>query len=135
MKGYVGIPFVDGGRDRAGCDCWGLVRLVYADHAGIDLPAYGEVSSHELLAVTRSLQEGARNEAWKRADAEPRRALDVVLMKRLDKPGSVPTHVGVMLDAKRVLHVEEETDSVAVVISHPSVASRLIGFYRHRDLS
>lgn len=134
MNGYVGIPFVDGGRDRSGCDCWGLVRIVYAEQACIDLPSYGEIGAHELLAVTRALDAGMLDETWRRVDGETRRPLDVVVMKRLDKAGAVPVHVGVMLDARRVLHVEEATDSVAVAVTHPSVAGRIVGFYRHRDL-
>ena len=34
---YVGLPWRIGGRDRRGLDCFGLVRLVLAEQAGIIL--------------------------------------------------------------------------------------------------
>lgn len=133
LRGYVGIPFVDGGRDRAGCDCWGLVRLVHADH-GVDLPSYGDISAAELLAIAREMRSATDGEPWRKVDGEARRPLDVVVMSRLDAPGTIPIHVGVMVDDRRVLHVLERTDSHMVPLSHWSIAPRVIGIYRHRDL-
>ena len=132
---YVGIPFVDGGRERSGCDCWGLLRLVYREEAGIELPSYGEIGAHELMAISRELSRGMIDQTWRRVDGEAPRFLDVAVMKRLDKTGAVPVHVGVMLDRRRLLHVEVETDSVLIPANHPSIASRLVGFYRHRDIA
>lgn len=132
---FVGIPFRDGGRDRSGCDCWGLVRLVHAELAGVDLPAYGEIAASNLLAIVRAMDTGAQDAAvWRRVDDLPRRALDVVTMRGFGATGRAPLHVGVMLDPRRLLHVEESTDSVTVPLDHPSVAGRLLGFHRHADL-
>lgn len=39
---YIGILFVEHGRTREGCDCWGLLRLVYREEFGIELPGYDE---------------------------------------------------------------------------------------------
>lgn len=135
MKGYVGVPFLDGGRDRSGWDCWGTVCTAYREEAGIELPSYGEISASELLRITRQMQAGAISETWRRVDAEPRRKLDVVLMKNIDEAGSIPIHVGVMRDDRAVIHVEIATDTVAVPLTHPSITGRIMGFYRHKDLS
>lgn len=135
-EGYVGITFRDGGRDRGGCDCWGLVRLMHLEEAGIELPSYGEIGSDELLAIARTMA-GATSagDVWRRVDEEPRRRLDVVVMKGLDEAARVPVHVGVMLDGKRMLHTERHVDSHSVLLDHPSVRSRIVGIYRHRSLS
>jgi hypothetical protein len=39
----------------------------------------------------------------------------------------------VMIDARRMLHVEEGTDSVVVPLSHQSVQHRLESFWRHKS--
>jgi cell wall-associated NlpC family hydrolase len=132
-SGYVGIPFVDGGRDRTGCDCWGLVRIVFADN-GIDLPSYGEIAASEMLAIAREIGGAISGDPWRRVDGDPRRAMDVAVMRRAGEASRVAIHVGVMLDARRLLHIELSKDSHIVPLTHHSVAARVIGFYRHRDL-
>lgn len=37
-KSYLGVPYVYGGNGRSGIDCSGLVRAVYKQAYGIDLP-------------------------------------------------------------------------------------------------
>lgn len=134
--GFVGIPFVDGGRDRSGCDCWGLVRIVFAERAGIDLPSYGDISANELLRIAREMSTvTSSGEIWRRVDGEARKPLDVVLMKRLSEVSRVPVHVGVMSTPSRVLHTVIAADSHTVPLTDPSIRTRIIGFFRHRDLA
>lgn len=40
---YINIPFKHRGRDFNGCDCFGLVRLIYEQERGILLPDYLEI--------------------------------------------------------------------------------------------
>jgi cell wall-associated NlpC family hydrolase len=124
---YVGLPFVDGGRNRAGVDCWGLVRLVLAEQAGVDVPTYGEISAHDLARVTGTIRAAiAGDQTWRQVEHPG--VFDVAVMR------GNPLHVGIMIDTRRVLHVESTTAAVQIPVTHPSVRHRLIGFYRHRDL-
>ena len=130
---YVGLPFVDGGRDRAGVDCWGLVCLVFADRLGITLPGYGEISAAELLRVSRAMAEYRDAGPW-RPVYRPA-AFDVVLMRgTTEHHGSlvgVPCHVGVMADGQSLLHITHASSVVLVPRDHPSVRFRSLGVYRH----
>ena len=37
---YIGLPFVEGGRDRSGLDCYGLLRLVINERYAGSVPEY-----------------------------------------------------------------------------------------------
>ena len=121
---YVGIPFLDGGRDMAGLDCWGLVRLIYAQELDIDLPDYGEVSAKDLLRVARSLDDGS--ERWLSVD-DPAE-FDLVAMRFYDR--AWVGHVGVMVDARTMIHTEDKTAVAVVPVSHFSVRCRIASYRR-----
>ena len=135
---FVGLPYVDGGRDRRGCDCWGLVRLVFAERAGIELPGYGDTSAADLSAVAREVADGAEKDPWRPVFRHDVRAFDVVVMAgRFRSGGShrrAAVHVGVMADTMRVLHVEKRTAAVLMPLTHQFIRHRLLGIYRHKDL-
>jgi cell wall-associated NlpC family hydrolase len=115
---YIGLTY-----DRA--HCWELVRRVYADRLGIDLPTYAEIDARNLAAVSRVMQSDAQGEAWQ-AVSDPR-AFDVVLLSGRSRVA----HVGVMVDATRVLHTEKATGCVLVQVTNPLIAGRVLGYRRH----
>lgn len=122
---YIGLPFADGGRGPAEFDCWGLVRAVYSDRLGVELPAYGEISARDLVKVARAMRDGA-DDGWLQVSEQ--RELDVVLMR--NGSGGAVVHVGVMVNSTRLLHVEAATASAVVPLKHFSVRGRIVGFRR-----
>ena len=59
---YSKIPYVDGGRDRTGLDCWGLVREVLHQHFNVPLlPKFGQVAAANKLGMTAGYHELAVN--------------------------------------------------------------------------
>lgn len=101
---YVGLPFAKRGRSRHGLDCYGLVRLVLRDMAGLDLPRFDvwdtreKVLARETCGMTRVARGGER-------------ALDVVIMTADQWRGGrwckAPLHMGVVVARGQVLHIEE----------------------------
>ena len=120
---YIGVPFVDGGRDLAGFDCWGAIWLAYAER-GIDLPDYGEISALDLRRVAREIEGG--QEAWQPVE-EPRE-FDVVLLRLYNRRWI--GHVGLMVDGRRMLHTEKACSAVVVPLNHYTVRDRIAGFRR-----
>lgn len=128
---YIGKPFEDGGRGPEAYDCWGLVAAVYRDVFGIELPSYGEISASDLIAIAREMRTAPDADPW-RLVREPR-AGDVCVMRLPSR--SWPGHVGVMVDRERVMHVERATHVCTVPTTHPMIASRVLGYRRHRVLA
>jgi len=123
---YISIPFADGGRDRYGCDCWGLVRLVLSERYGKHLPSFGGeyASASDAATVSRIFDERRPMVDATRLDA-PEEGAVVLMLRR-----GLPLHVGVMVDARNVLHVERGTDSIVERIDNTRLRSRIEGFYR-----
>ncbi|MEL6170578.1 MAG: NlpC/P60 family protein [Pseudomonadota bacterium] len=128
---YVGLRFLSGGRDRSGLDCWGLCRLVYRDQLGIDLPTYGEISANELRKVARQMRSGQDQDPW-RAVGDPQ-AFDIAVMT--GGQGRVTTHVGVMIDQKRLLHIERHADACVEPRNALIISQRILGFRRHAEVA
>lgn len=127
---FVGIPFREGGDSRSGAHCWGLVRLVYREDYGIDLPEHAEITSRDLLALARVIDDESAGDPWRKVeDPQPG---DVVVMGMHGR--RFPVHVGVYWHGGKVLHVEKATASVCVPIDHFSVRGRVLGFFRHEAM-
>lgn len=122
---YVGIPFADHGRDRRGCDCWGLVRLFYRDEFGIELsdlgPAYRDTTDADGMRRVHSDQ----LPQWRQVD-DPQPG-DVALLAVM----GAPVHVGILIDRERMLHAQRGTDAAVERITGPVWKNRLQGIFRH----
>lgn len=122
---YIGAPFVDGGRGPEFYDCWGLVTAVYATHRGIELPAYGEISAHDLGRVSRAM--AGYRDGWQQVETpEP---FDVALMRL---PLSArPGHVGIYVGDGMILHIEAKARAALESVKSVMIAERIIGYWRH----
>lgn len=131
---YFGIPFVDLGRDRSGCDCWGLFRLVMKEQAGIDLPSHDEyegTSDKEDGPVIEALiKQGLASDEWIRIERGQERAFDGLLYQ----VAGYPMHVGLILCPGRALHAVEGTGVAQLKYDLPSYRHVVIAFYRHKSL-
>lgn len=96
---YIGIPFVDKGREESGLDCWGLVRLVYKNELDIDLPDYLDYyeSTNDRFA-TAKIVEYESNENWIIPDDV--KEFDVIILNMR----GVPMHVGIVTKDKHMIH-------------------------------
>jgi cell wall-associated NlpC family hydrolase len=124
---YVGIPYRTLGRGRGGADCWGLVRLVYADRLGIALPAYDGrgFSGRTSVADVASLVAGAR-EAWREMPEAQAAPIDLVLLRVHGQP----VHVGVLVAPGIMLHSLAGHDSAVERLDNLVWSRRVIGYGR-----
>jgi lipoprotein Spr len=125
---YIEIPFVDKGRDFDGCDCWGLVRLVYENE--FDIP---------LLSFTGAYQTANEGSVVKEVVRAGKALIDNVCKEKpaygdvvvFNMKGN-PCHVGVYVGNNKVLHVMNRSNSVCERLNSPRLKGRVEGYYEIR---
>ncbi len=129
VSGYSDIPFVEHGRDHSGCDCYGLLILLFKEQFGIDLPPYYSGSSrHDAVAIAALIEpERSRWLEVKEADAMPG---DVVLLKIWNQP----MHVGMIFAPGRMIHAIQDVGVCVGRLDDKEWRDRKLGFYRHEKL-
>lgn len=124
----VGIPFLDKGRTKDGCDCWGLVVLAY-EAIGVALPSlaadYMGRADHDHIA---GLIAGGKR-MWSEVRSGVETEFDVVLMVIAGTQ-----HLGVVVRRGQMLHMPRDSYSVIEPYTTARYASavRRGGLYRHR---
>jgi len=122
------VPFLELGRDYDGWDCWGLVYVGQRDVFGLDLPryddGYGPDDARRGSPALRDLI-AANMDGWVLVQ-DPRPG-DVVLLRIAGRP----VHVGLVVDARRFLHVEEGVGTFVERMDGAMWARRTEGVYRH----
>lgn len=122
---YLAVPYRLHGRDLNGWDCFGAVRYILNNHAGVRLPLWDMVSAAEIL------RQSARPEWVRQSKAK---VFDVVCMDEPTMDGRRPLHVGIMVDEMHMLHSEKQIGTVCVPTTHATVRHRIRTLYRHRQL-
>lgn len=130
---YVGTPYQSLGRTATGCDCWGLVRLVYRGEMTIELSSYaGGYSDPDELREVNALVSAVRKDGpWIRLDGQDPREFDLLVFRR----GRYDSHVGLVAAPGLMLHMEGEDCAKIVDYRAGRWAPRLEGLYRHEALS
>ena len=125
---YLSIPYVPGGRDRQGVDCWGLLRLAYLEQFHIALPEIPGISAEKALALTDTLEQ-EKKASWTEI-AKPIDGCGVGMSQR-----TILHHVGIYAaaDGGKVIHCWSRNNSVRADTFRSlwSQGFLVVKFYRH----
>lgn len=132
IEQYLGIPFLNKGRDRAvGLDCWGLAMVIFGD-VGIELPEYNYVDALKVHQVNHVIEEQKalyqkvlHNRFKLHPGLEVRPPLLVTMRNHL----VVVNHVAVWIGKDKLIHTTPNT-GVVVVTLNEKVKKRIEGWYR-----
>lgn len=113
----------------SGCDCWGLVRLVYRHELGIDLPGYDGtyLGAAERAEVARLIDRAEATGTWSPVLPSDIAPFDLLVFRE----GCYRAHVGVAIDQRHMLHMAGREQACIDRFGAPRFNSRLTGIYRH----
>lgn len=130
---YTGVPYVLGGAELAGADCYGLVRLVYREQYEIHLPHIDAPGDRFSAAQTAPvIKHAAASRIWQplQLDVRALKTGDVCLFHI----GGHLAHCALYLGARRILSAMEGHLSCLEPLDGPKWGRRWGAVYRHHLL-
>lgn len=129
---YMRIPFKEGGRSFAGCDCGGLALLVLREEKGVlaaDFTEYNAADFRQRLGFAR-LGKGIDELMREWVVVERPRPFDLCRFRY----AGVPCHVGIYIGPCGFLHCERKINTAVTRHNDPHWSANFIEFRRHREL-
>ena len=124
----IGIPFINGGRDRnKGFDCYGLVMKVYR-RCGIALPEYTADWDDEEK-INSIVQREAGTTAWHRVKAPL--PVPCLVALRMGTPPGIVNHTGVYIGHGKFIHTRAKIGVCVSRIDSPAWRGVIDGFYEY----
>ena len=125
MTNFVGIPYLSGGRDLDGLDCWGLVLCAAKELFCLDYPIYLGYTNAEAQDETEPYF-SVRKSDWKHIPVGSEVAGDVIVLYIAGRP----THCGLVIEKGMMLHTLANHDSVIERYLTRRWITNTEGFYR-----
>lgn len=129
ISDFIGIPFLDKGRDFKGLDCYGLCKLFYEKELDIIIPDVIANPNQPKLAYMEYLEN--INQYWE-TSKEPILNSIVAMCTNLEHPNLV-THFGVLIEVDgkmKILHTFKGSNSHIVDLDNPAYINKIKGFHK-----
>ena len=134
QRKYMRIPFRPKCRGFDGCDCGGLVWLIYKNELNIELPDWTELYSGTRIEHSLELEETVSTMLGENAvevEFKDIRPFDVVSFRIRN----ASIHVGLVIDNRRFIHIMEGFTKVAQErFDSPQWHKRVTGCFRHESM-
>jgi cell wall-associated NlpC family hydrolase len=121
---YIRIPYLDKGRSFEGCDCFGLVILIYRNEFNRELADVMYATAEDRETIAKLIDVNAPT-----IDAQPVREPeegDLVLMRN----AGAASHIGIYLEGGLCLHTSRKYGTCCERIDGPRLKWRIAGYYR-----
>ena len=124
---YLGIPYINAGRNKRAFDCWGLILDIFKNR-NINLFDLADEETYSKLWVLDGdknyLEKYKTKIDWE--EVEVPKFLDIIIFKNCR---NIPNHAGVYLSGNRFIHCK---DGAGVVINsiNKSYKARIFKIYR-----
>ena len=121
-----------------GANCWGLVRMVLAEQARVELPQYA-ISGSDYALVSGAITDAEMLPEWICVDPGHHKQFDIVEMTSPIRMGGkmqfASIHLGLFVGDCWVLHTEQTTESRIDPFTYSRLQARITGFWRHHSLN